>query len=130
MDPDPPHDSALHAERDFRPIFGGTLSQDDECCQMYTVRVSQQNDNVLFVPNRNVLLTGARWGVGNGSTPDDTEGARPNGRAKESQEETDYAEASGRRGKCQRAAPAAHVRSMKARGDKAAIHAARGRRSN
>src|SRR5947209_19272542 len=39
--------------------------------------MSPQSDNVLFVPNRNVLLTEARWGVGNGPTPDGTEGARP-----------------------------------------------------
>src|SRR6185437_5010796 len=43
--------------------------------------VSAQNDNVLLVPNRNVLLTQARWGVGNGPTPDDAERARPAGRA-------------------------------------------------
>jgi hypothetical protein len=33
--------------------------------------MSQQSDNVLIVPSRNVLLTRARWGVGNGPTPDD-----------------------------------------------------------
>jgi hypothetical protein len=33
--------------------------------------MSLPNDNVLFVPNRNVLLTTAGWGVGNGPTPDD-----------------------------------------------------------
>src|SRR6185437_7920145 len=66
--------------------------------------VSAQNDNVLLVPNRNVLLTQARWGVGNGPTPDDAERARPAGGAKESQEEADYAEAGGRGDRRKRAA--------------------------
>src|SRR5947209_1434642 len=57
------------------------------CCDRSELLMSAQNDNVLFVPNRNVLLTGARWGVGNGPTPDDTEGTRPAGCAEESQEE-------------------------------------------
>ena len=48
--------------------------------------LAPQNDNVLLVPSRNVLLTGARWGVGNGSTSDDPERARPSGGAEESQE--------------------------------------------
>src|SRR6185437_12398519 len=73
--------------------------------------VSAQNDNVLLVPNRNVLLTQARWGVGNGPTPDDAERARPAGRAKESQEEADYAEAGGRGDRRKRAAGTAPVAS-------------------
>src|SRR4051812_15197501 len=75
-------------------------------------RESQQSDNVLFEPNRNVLLTEARWGVGNGPTPDDTEGARPAGRAEESQEEANRPEAGGgdRR---ERAASAAHAAELK-----------------
>src|ERR1700693_2001989 len=71
--------------------------------------MSLPSDNVLFVPSRNVLLTVSGWGVGNGPTPDDAEGARPAGRAEESQEETDHAEASGRRNRCKRAASATHV---------------------
>ena len=43
--------------------------------QRFQRTVSAQNDNVLLVPNRNVLLTQARWGVGNGPTPDDAERA-------------------------------------------------------
>ena len=61
------------------------------------------------MPNRNVLLTGARWGVGNGPTPDDAERARPAGRAKESQEETDHATGGCGRDRSQRAASAAHA---------------------
>jgi hypothetical protein len=45
--------------------------------------MSPPNDNVLLVPDRNVLLTRAGWEVGNGPTPDDAEGARPTGRAEE-----------------------------------------------
>ncbi len=41
--------------------------------------LSTQSDNVLIAQSRNVLLTEARWGVGNGPTPDDTEAARPAG---------------------------------------------------
>src|SRR3954449_10933310 len=51
------------------------------CCDIVQSHLSPQSDNVLFVPNRNVLLTEARWGVGNGPTPDDAERARPAGRA-------------------------------------------------
>src|SRR5947209_13295503 len=69
--------------------------------------LSLQSDNVLFVPSRKVLLTEARWGVGNGPTPDDTERARPAGGAKENQEEADHPEAGSRRDRCQRAAGAA-----------------------
>src|SRR3954468_16215325 len=71
--------------------------------------MSAQNDNVLFVPNRNVLLTGARWGVGNGPTRDDTEGTRPAGCAEESQEEVNQSAGSGRRGGRERTACAAHA---------------------
>ena len=71
--------------------------------------MSAQSDNVLFVPDRNVLLTEARWGVGNGPTPDDTEGARPAGRAEESQEEDHHAAGSRRRDRSQRTASAAHA---------------------
>src|SRR5438270_4832994 len=71
--------------------------------------LSAQNDNVLFVPNRNVLLTGARWGVGNGPTRDDTEGTRPAGCAEENQEEVNQSAGSGRRGGRQRTACAAHA---------------------
>src|SRR4051812_25224627 len=73
------------------------------------VSLSLPNDNVLLVPNRNVLLTRARWGVGNGPTPDDTERARPAGCAEEGQKETDYAEASGGRDRGQRTAGTAHA---------------------
>src|SRR3954471_13743637 len=66
--------------------------------------LSPQIDNVLFVPNRNVLLTEARWGVGNGPTPDDTEGARPAGRAGESQKKDHHATRRGHRGGRQRSA--------------------------
>src|SRR5437764_11953555 len=48
-------------------------------CASFT-KNAEEPDNVLFVPNRNVLLTEARWGVGNGPTPDETEGARQAGR--------------------------------------------------
>src|SRR3954447_26667606 len=71
--------------------------------------MSPQSDNVLFVPNRNVLLTEARWGVGNGPTPDDTEGARPAGRAEESPKEADHATGSGSRDGSQRAASTSHA---------------------
>src|SRR5258708_767573 len=71
--------------------------------------MSQPNDNVLIVPSRNVLLTRARWGVGNGPTRDDPEGARPAGGAEESQKETDYAAASGGRDRSQRTPGAAHA---------------------
>src|SRR5947209_10534097 len=75
--------------------------------------LSPQSDNVLFVPNRNVLLTEARWGVGNGPTPDDTEGARPAGRAEESQEEANHPEAGGGGDRRKRAASAAHAAELK-----------------
>ena len=38
--------------------------------------MSPPNDNVLLVPDRNVLLTRAGWEVGNGPTPDDAEEAK------------------------------------------------------
>jgi hypothetical protein len=49
----------------------------------------------------------AGWGVGNGPTLDDAEGARPTGGAEESQEEADHAKTGSRRNRCQRAAGAA-----------------------
>src|SRR5947199_8541954 len=76
--------------------------------------VSPQNDNVLFVPDRNVLLTGARWGVGKGPTPDDAERARPAGSAEESQEEADHAKGSGGRDRSERAASAAYAAGVEA----------------
>jgi len=76
--------------------------------------VSPQNDNVLFVPDRNVLLTGARWGFGNGPTPDDAERARPAGSAEESQEEADHAKGSGGRDRSERAASAAYAAGVEA----------------
>jgi hypothetical protein len=59
------------------------------------------------VQSRNVLLTRAGWGVGNGPTPNDTEGARPAGRAEEDQEGPDHPEASGSRNRGERTASAA-----------------------
>ena len=64
----------------------------------------------LIVPNRNVLLTQARWGVGNGPTPDDAERARPAGCAEENQEEANYATRSCGRDGRQRAAGAADAK--------------------
>src|SRR3954468_808051 len=71
--------------------------------------LSPQSDNVLFVPNRNVLLTEARWGVGNGPTPDDTEGARPAGRAEESPKEAEHPMGSGSRDGSQQTASTSHA---------------------
>src|SRR5579863_8814790 len=71
--------------------------------------MSAQSENVLIVQSRNVLLTGAGWGVGNGPTPDDAERARPAGGAKESQEETDHAKAGGCRDRRKRAASTAYA---------------------
>src|SRR3954447_5646668 len=48
----------------------------------------------VFVPDRNVLLTGSRWGVGRTrSSEDDPAGSGPAGCAEESTKETRYAEA-------------------------------------
>src|SRR5947209_2605233 len=71
--------------------------------------LSAQSDNVLFAQGRNVLLTRAGWGVGNGPTPDDAEGARPAGCAEESQEKADYPKARSSRDGSQRTAGAAPI---------------------
>ena len=59
---------------------------------MFAILLSPPRENVLFVPDRNVLLTGSRWGVGRtGSSDDDAAGSRPAGSAEKSAEEADYA---------------------------------------
>src|SRR5947208_2332431 len=57
---------------------------------------SPPRESVLSVPNRNVLLTGGRWGVGeNRSSHNDPAGQRPSGGAEEGTEEFDHAAAGG-----------------------------------
>jgi hypothetical protein len=52
--------------------------------------LSLPRENVLLGPNRNVLLTRGRWGVGeNRSSHDDPAGPRPAGSAEEGTEEAD-----------------------------------------
>src|SRR3954452_1544596 len=56
--------------------------------------LSAPRENVLFVPDRNVLLTGSRWGVGRTrSSEDDPAGSGPAGCAEESTKEARHAEA-------------------------------------
>ena len=54
-----------------------------------------QNENVLNVPSRNVLLTGSVWRGGFRNTSHDAAGPRPAGRIEESQERRDHTGASG-----------------------------------
>jgi hypothetical protein len=78
--------------------------------------MSPQSENVLFAQSRNVLLTLAGWGVGNGPTLDDAEGARPTGSANENQEEADHAKAGSGGNPCQRAASPAHAAELEGTG--------------
>src|ERR1022692_626234 len=73
--------------------------------------MSPPNDNVLFVPSRNVLLTGAGLRGGFRNTSHDATGPRPAGRIEESQEGTDHPTAGGRGDRPERAAcsPAAEA---------------------
>src|SRR6516225_1705724 len=58
--------------------------------------VSAPRENVLFVPNRNVLLTRSGWESGRTRSIDhDPAGERPTGGTEESAKETDQAKASG-----------------------------------
>src|SRR4051794_3939904 len=60
--------------------------------------MSPPHENVLFVPNRNVRLTGVRLGVGRTRSSDhDPAGSRPAGGAEESTKEADHTEAGGER---------------------------------
>jgi len=56
--------------------------------------MSPPREKVLFVPSRNVRLTGSGWGVGRTrSSDDDPAGPRPAGGAEEGPKKADYAEA-------------------------------------
>src|SRR5579862_9909642 len=58
--------------------------------------MSAPNENVLFVPNRNVLLTGTGWGgERTRSSHHDPAGPRPAGGIEESTEEADHAKPGG-----------------------------------
>src|SRR5215469_10158522 len=76
-------------------------------CQEKKGLVSLPRENVLLVPNRNVLLTGGRWECGGTrSSEHDPAGSRPAGDVKESAKAADQAAAS-RRGVGNRRAPGA-----------------------
>jgi hypothetical protein len=62
-----------------------------------TPNLSPPRENVLLVPNRNVLLTESRWeGERSGSSDHDPAGTRPFGGAEEGTEEADHAAGGGR----------------------------------
>lgn len=83
------------------------------------------------MPSRNVLLTRAGWGVGNGPTPDDTERARDRLVAlkKARKKLITQREAAAELGVSERQVRRL-LRALKERGDKAVIPAGRGRKSN
>src|SRR4051794_18602871 len=66
--------------------------------------MSVPNENVLIVPSRNVLLTRSGWRGGFRNTSHDATRPRPAGRFEESKEGPDYAAASRRGDRPERAA--------------------------
>src|SRR3984893_5449211 len=69
--------------------------------------LSLPRENVLLVPDRNVLLTGSGWQGGTRSPANDSEGSRSASRVEKSPEETDHPAPGGRRARCHRAARSA-----------------------
>src|ERR1017187_6554764 len=74
--------------------------------------LSAPNDNVLFVPSRNVLLTASGWRGGFRNTSHDAARPRPSGRLEESQERTDYAKTSRRGDRAEREACSAAAEAL------------------
>src|ERR1700736_6195675 len=69
--------------------------------------LSLPRENVLLVPDRNVLLTGSGWQGGTRSPANDSEGSRSASRVEKSPEETEHPAPGGRRARCHRAARSA-----------------------
>src|ERR1700730_3917964 len=69
--------------------------------------MSPPRENVLLVPDRNVLLTGSGWQGGTRSPANDPEGSRPAGCVEKGPEETDHPAPGGRRTRRHRAARSA-----------------------
>jgi hypothetical protein len=90
--------------------------------------VSPPRDNVPFVPNENVPLTGSAWGgERTRSFDDDPAGQRSAGGTEESLQETDQTVTSGPGISCRQVKRL--MRALRDRGDEAVVHALRGRPS-
>jgi len=93
--------------------------------------VSAPRENVLIVPNRNVLSTGSgRRGGRTRSPHHDSAGARPAGSAEKGTEETDHAAVGRQRTGCERTSSEALADSIEGGRQPGSVHGLRGRASN